>query len=90
VVPCPFSGTFSKIENKIFYFYFYFYLYISLITTKDFCKVPYSESIESQENFKANRSTTSIKMQGDLHPHELVILVLTDSSVNIFGDHTGE
>jgi hypothetical protein len=56
----------------------------------DFCKVPYSEDLKSQENIKVKRSTTSIKTQGDLHPHEVVVSVLTDSSVNIFGNHTGE
>jgi hypothetical protein len=29
-------------------------------------------------------------MWEDLNPREVVISVLTDSSVNIFGDHTGD
>jgi hypothetical protein len=29
-------------------------------------------------------------MWEDSHPREVVVSVLTDSSVNIFGDHTGE
>jgi hypothetical protein len=29
-------------------------------------------------------------MQGDLYPREVVVSVLTDSSINIFGDHTGD
>jgi hypothetical protein len=57
----------------------------------DFLKVLYYfENLEFQENIETKRSTTSIKMQGDLYPREVVISVLTDSSVNIFGDHTGE
>jgi hypothetical protein len=54
-----------------------------LIITTDFCKVLYSKNLEFQENLKTKRSTTSIKTQGDLYPCEVVISVLTDSSINI-------
>jgi len=57
----------------------------------DFLKVlNYFENIEVQEYLETKRSTTSIKMQGDLYPREVFVLVLTDSSVKNFGDHTGE
>jgi hypothetical protein len=72
------------LEKKTKIFYFFFNLYISLSTMTNFCKVPYSEDLKSQENRKVKRSTTSIKTQGDLHPHEVSISVLTDSSVNNF------
>jgi len=62
--------------------YFSYNLYIFLITAIDFCKVPYFEDLESQENLKVKRSTTSIKTQGDLHPCEVVFSILTDSSIN--------
>jgi hypothetical protein len=82
-VPGHFSGTLLKIKANIFFLViFSCNLYISLITMTNFCKVPYSEDIESQENIKVKRSTTSIKTQGDLYPREVAVLVLTDSSVN--------
>jgi hypothetical protein len=56
----------------------------------DFYEVPYSKNLESQENIKIKRSATYIKKQGDLYPCEVSISVLTDSSINIFGDSTGE
>jgi hypothetical protein len=86
-VPGHFSGALFKGKTKHF---LSFYFYTFLITMTDFCKVPYFEDLESQENMKVKRSTTSIKTQGDLHPREVVISVLTYSSVKIFGDHTGE
>jgi hypothetical protein len=59
--------------------------YISLNTTVEFLKVLYYfENIEFKEYHKTKRSTTSIKMQGDLYPSEVSISVLTDSSVNTF------
>jgi hypothetical protein len=78
-VPGHFLGGFFKRKTKhIPSCYFYTYL----ITMKDFCKVPYFEDLESQENLKVKRSTASIKIQGDLHPCEVSISVLTVSSVN--------
>jgi hypothetical protein len=62
---------------------FYYNLYIPLNVTTDFLKVLYYF-----ENLETERSTTSIKTHGDLHPREVVVSILTDSSVNIFGDHT--
>jgi hypothetical protein len=57
----------------------------------DFLKVLYHfGNLEFKEYHKTERSTTSIKTQEDSHPREVVVSVLTDSSVNIFGDHTGE
>jgi len=50
----------------------------------------YFENIEFQENLETTRITTFIKTQGNLYPREVFILVLTYSSVNIFGEHTGE
>jgi hypothetical protein len=84
VVPGHFSGTLSekKKQNIFFLVIFSCNLYISLIITTYFCKVPYSKNLESQENLKIKRSTTSIKMQGDLYPREVVISVLMDSSIN--------
>jgi hypothetical protein len=29
-------------------------------------------------------------MQGDSYPREVVVSILTDSNINIFGDHTGD
>jgi hypothetical protein len=49
VVPGHFSGTLFKIKTKKF-ISCYFYIY--LITMMNFCKVPYSEDLESQENLK--------------------------------------
>jgi hypothetical protein len=86
-VPGHLSGTLFKNKTILFYCN----LYISLNITTDFLKVLYYfENLEFQENIETKRSTTSIKMQGDLYPREVVVSVLTDSSVNIFGDHTGE
>jgi hypothetical protein len=49
----------------------------------DFLKVLYYfENLEFQEYHETERSTTSIKTQGDLYPHEVVVSVLMDSSVN--------
>jgi hypothetical protein len=79
VVPGRFSGTLLKNQNKTFSFLLF---YIYLITMTDFYKVSYSEDPESQENMKKKRSTTSIKMQGDLYPREVIISVLTDSSID--------
>jgi hypothetical protein len=90
VVPGHFSGTLFKKKNILFHVIFSCNLYVSLIITTHFCKVLYSKNLEFQENLKTKRSTTSIKTQGDLYPCEVVVLVLMDSSVNIFGDHTGE
>ena len=79
------------LENKTnIFILFFFNLCISLSTMTNFYKFSYSEHLKSRENRKVKRSTTSIKTKGDLHPHEVSILVLTYSSVNIFGDHTGE
>jgi hypothetical protein len=77
-----FSGTLFKKQNIFFLVIFSCNLYISLIITTNFCKVLYSKNLEFQENFKTKRSTTFIKKQGDLYPHEVVISVLMDSSVN--------
>jgi hypothetical protein len=84
VVPSHFSGTLFKNENKTFSFLLFFScnLYISLISTTDFCKVPYYEDLESEENMKIKRSTTSIKTQGVLYPCEVVVSFITDSSIN--------
>jgi hypothetical protein len=50
----------------------------------DFLEVLYYfENIKFQENIETKRSTTFIKMQGDLYPCEVFISVLMDSSVNI-------
>jgi hypothetical protein len=73
-----------SLKKKTF-FLFYCNLYISLNITTDFLKVLYYfENLEFQENLETKRSTTSIKMQGDLYPREVVVSVLTDSSVNNF------
>jgi hypothetical protein len=74
VVPGHFSGTLFKKKRKHFiscYFFLqslYFFDYHD-----DFCKVLYSKNLESQENLKIKRSTTSIKMQGDLYPLQRII-----------------
>jgi hypothetical protein len=47
----------------------------------DFCQVPYFEYLESQENLKSKRSTTSVKTQGSLHFREVSVSILMDSSV---------
>jgi hypothetical protein len=39
--------------------------------------------------FRPKTSTTSLKMQGDSYPREVVVSIMTDSSINIFGDSTG-
>jgi hypothetical protein len=56
----------------------------------DFCKVLYSKNLEFQENIKTKRSTTSIKKNGDFYPCEVVVFLLKDSRVKIFGDRIGE
>jgi hypothetical protein len=57
----------------------------------EFLKVLYYlENLEFKEYHKIERSTTYKKTQGDLYPHEVSFSVLMDSSINIFGDHTGE
>jgi hypothetical protein len=72
-------------QNIFFLVIFSCNIYISLITMTNFYKVLYSENLESQENIKIKRSTTSIKTQGDLYPREVVfsVSVLMDSSINI-------
>jgi hypothetical protein len=72
-------------QNILFLVIFSCNLYISYITTTDLCKVLYSENLESQENIKIKRSTTSIKTQGDLYPREVVVSVLKDSRINTTG-----
>jgi hypothetical protein len=47
VVPGHLLGTFSKWKTKKNSFYFSCNLYISLSTTTDFYKVPYSENLQS-------------------------------------------
>jgi hypothetical protein len=77
-VPGHLSGILFKIKHFIFCNF-----YISLNTTVDFLKVLYHfGNLEFKDYHKTERSTTSIKMQEDLYPREVVVSVLTDSSVN--------
>jgi hypothetical protein len=78
VLPSPFSGTFLKKKKKKHFLFSYIYIFTFLRRTS--IKVPHFK------NFK-QRITTSIKMQGDSYPREVFFSVLTDSSINIFGDH---
>jgi hypothetical protein len=76
-VPSHLLGTLFKIKHL-----FFCNLYIYLSITTDFLKVLYYfENLEFQEYLETERSTTSIKMYGDLYPREVVISVLTDSSI---------
>jgi hypothetical protein len=68
-------------QNILFLVIFSCNLYISYITTTDLCKVLYSENLESQENIKIKRSTTSIKTQGYVYPHEISISFIIYSSI---------
>jgi hypothetical protein len=73
VFPGPFSGALFLKEKKKFHFL----LYLFYFPLKNFFKIP------TFINF-GQRSTTSIKTKEDLHPREVVVSVLMDSSVNLY------